>query len=149
MRSDGARPTSIKLYLADGRADGLRLVEKLRAHWPLTLGLLSERHTASMPASSPRAHRDPAFLSAKQARFEEHHVAPVQALVRRIREFSGDPAVPYVDPDSGGLEPMGRPQHSKYCAGLDYPAHAWGPNQRDPRQFQRRELDIAVPARVS
>jgi len=30
-------------------------------------------------------------------------VAPVQALVRRIREFSGDPAVPYVDPDSGGI----------------------------------------------
>lgn len=40
MRSDGARPTSIKLYLADGRADGLRLVEK--SNWT-GLGLVCSR----------------------------------------------------------------------------------------------------------
>jgi uracil-DNA glycosylase len=56
-----------------------------------------------MLASAPRAHRDAQFLAEKQARLNEPHVKPVQDLVHRVRKYSGDPAVPFVDPDSGGV----------------------------------------------
>jgi hypothetical protein len=52
--------------------------------------------------SEPRKHRDPEFLEAKQARWFEPHVAPVNALVQEIsRTVGGD--VPNVDPDCGGV----------------------------------------------
>ena len=52
--------------------------------------------------TEPRRHRDREFLAAKQARWFEPHVAPVNALVQEIaRTVGGD--VPYVDPDSGGV----------------------------------------------
>src|SRR5690349_13451621 len=62
-------------------------------------------------SSVPKQHRDKAFLAAKQARWEEEHVAPVQELVANIRlriatEQEAELAtvhVPRVDPDSGGV----------------------------------------------
>ncbi|EAP97875.1 hypothetical protein JNB_12963 [Janibacter sp. HTCC2649] len=60
-------------------------------------------------------HKDSAFLAAKQARWGEDHVAPVNQFVDQIRteiaeEWAtehGEDAppvfVPYVDPDSGGV----------------------------------------------
>jgi hypothetical protein len=63
----------------------------------------------------PRMHKDSAFLAAKQARWWEDHVAPINQFVDHIhaeiaREWAdqhGDEAppvfVPYVDPDSGGV----------------------------------------------
>ena len=51
---------------------------------------------------SPRAHRDPDFLAAKQARLWEPHVAPLNRLVQRIVE-AGKGDVPFIDPDSGGI----------------------------------------------
>jgi len=55
------------------------------------------------PSSAPRAHRDPAFLAAKQARLKEPHVAPLNALAERIMN-EVKVSVPWVDPDSGGVE---------------------------------------------
>ena len=56
-----------------------------------------------MTSTQARAHGDSDFLQRKQARLEEPHVKPIQDLVRRIRLASGDPAVPFVDPDGGGV----------------------------------------------
>lgn len=54
-------------------------------------------------SSAPRAHADEDFLRAKVKRLSEPHVAPINILVRRIRRASGDPMVPFVDPDSAGV----------------------------------------------
>lgn len=52
--------------------------------------------------TEPRRHRDLDFLAAKQGRWFEPHIAPVNALVQEIsRTVGGD--VPYVDPDCGGV----------------------------------------------
>ncbi|MEO5981871.1 MAG: uracil-DNA glycosylase [Pedococcus sp.] len=63
----------------------------------------------------PKMHKDSAFLAAKQARWWESHVAPVNQLVDQVRadiaaqwaDEHGDQAapvfVPYIDPDSGGV----------------------------------------------
>ena len=52
--------------------------------------------------TEPRRHRETEFLEAKQARWFDPHVAPVNALVQEIsRTVGGD--VPYVDPDCGGV----------------------------------------------
>lgn len=54
------------------------------------------------PATEPRMHRVPGFLEAKQARWFEPHIAPMNALVQEIaRDVGGD--VPFVDPDCGGV----------------------------------------------
>jgi uracil-DNA glycosylase len=53
-------------------------------------------------AEGPRRHADPAFLAAKQARWFEPHIAPVNQLVSEIATTTGR-EVPYVDPDSGGV----------------------------------------------
>lgn len=70
----------------------------------------------SVFSSEPKRHKDSAFLAAKQARLWEGHVAPINQLVDRIRleiaqewaqaHPSGAPPVfvPYVDPDSGGIQ---------------------------------------------
>lgn len=50
----------------------------------------------------PRRHRDPAFLAAKQARCDEPHVAPVNALAAEIAAATGS-LVPLADPDGGGV----------------------------------------------
>jgi len=69
----------------------------------------------SVFSGAPRLHKDSAFLAAKQARWWEPHVAPINQFVDQIhaeiaREWAdqhGDEAppvfVPYVDPDSGGV----------------------------------------------
>jgi uracil-DNA glycosylase len=54
-----------------------------------------------MDNQTPRRHADPAFLAAKLARVDEPHVAPLNAMVRRIREEHA--GVPYFDPKSGGV----------------------------------------------
>lgn len=54
-------------------------------------------------AGRPRMHKDPEFLARKKERLWEHHVAPINNLVERIRLERGD-FVPYVDPDSGGVD---------------------------------------------
>lgn len=66
-------------------------------------------------SDKPKMHRDSAFLAAKQSRWFEPHVAPINQFVDEIRnEIAAgwrsthqDPAppvfVPYVDPDSGGI----------------------------------------------
>lgn len=59
--------------------------------------------TSPTAASTARAHREPGFIAKKRARLEEPHVAPIQELVREIRSATGDPAVPYADPDGGGV----------------------------------------------
>ncbi len=52
--------------------------------------------------TEPRRHKDPGFLEAKQSRWFEPHIAPINALVQEIsRTVGGD--VPYVDPDCGGV----------------------------------------------
>ena len=56
----------------------------------------------SDPTDGPRRHADPAFLAAKQARLFEPHIAPVNQLVDEIATSTGR-EVPYVDPDSGGV----------------------------------------------
>lgn len=61
------------------------------------------RSGSSSLASGPKQHRNREFLAAKQGRLREEHVAPVQALVDEIRQERGTEAVPYVDPDSGGV----------------------------------------------
>jgi uracil-DNA glycosylase len=53
-------------------------------------------------AEGPRRHADPAFLAAKQARWFEPQIAPVNQLVNEIATSTGR-EVPYVDPDSGGV----------------------------------------------
>lgn len=66
-------------------------------------------------STAPKQHKDSAYLAAKQARWWEDHVAPVNQFVDQIHEEiagrwadePGDEAppvfVPYVDPDSGGF----------------------------------------------
>ena len=56
----------------------------------------------SASADGPRRHADPASLAAKQARWFEPHIAPINSLVAEIATITGR-AVPYVDPDSGGV----------------------------------------------
>lgn len=51
----------------------------------------------------PRMHRNPDFLAEKRLLLHSTHVAPVQALVRRIRAARGTDDVPFVDPVSGGV----------------------------------------------
>lgn len=53
-------------------------------------------------ATSPRGHREAAFLAAKRDRLGEPHVAPLQALAEEIRQATGG-EVPAFDPDSGGV----------------------------------------------
>jgi hypothetical protein len=54
-------------------------------------------------AVRPRAPADAAFLAAKRARIDEPHVAPLNALVRNLRELSTNVdtrrAVPWFDPE--------------------------------------------------
>lgn len=52
--------------------------------------------------TEPQRHRDPEFLAAKQARWFEPHIAPVNALVEEIARTVGV-EVPYVDPDCAGV----------------------------------------------
>ena len=66
--------------------------------------------TSAYGATAPKWQRDPDFLAVKQGRLREEHVAPLQALVDEIRdpgsgirEERDTDAVPYVDPDSGGV----------------------------------------------
>lgn len=49
-----------------------------------------------------KMHRVPEFLSRKQERLWEPHVAPITSFVERIRAERGK-YVPHVDPDSGGV----------------------------------------------
>lgn len=51
----------------------------------------------------PRSNRDPKLVSAKLGRLRENHVVPVTNLVARIRDTTGNDAVPYVDPTLGGV----------------------------------------------
>jgi hypothetical protein len=46
-------------------------------------------HTRWALAEGPRRHRGPAFLAAKQARADETHVAPVNALARETPRRPG------------------------------------------------------------
>ena len=78
-------------------------------------------------STTPKAHRDSEFLAAKQTRWWEEHVAPINQYVDQIQhevaaEWAQDPArqgrpvfVPYVDPDSGGV-------HAKVLFLLESPA---------------------------
>jgi len=52
-----------------------------------------------------QANADPAVVMAKHARIREPHVAPLSALADRIATAEGLPqgAVPYPDPDFGGI----------------------------------------------
>lgn len=50
----------------------------------------------------PRRHKDPEFLAAKQARWFEPHIEPINALAHEIAG-TGVGDVPLVDPDSGGV----------------------------------------------
>jgi len=50
----------------------------------------------------PRRHRDPIFLAAKQARWWEPHVAPINDLAREMAAATDRP-VPLADPDGGGV----------------------------------------------
>jgi len=52
--------------------------------------------------TEPKGHRLPEFLEAKQARWFEPHIAPINALVQEISRTAGGD-VPYVDPDCGGV----------------------------------------------
>ena len=66
-------------------------------------------------SAAPKAHRDSEFLAAKQGRWWEAHVAPINQYVDQIQrevteDWGDDPErqdrpvfVPYVDPDSGGV----------------------------------------------
>lgn len=70
----------------------------------------------SVFSTEPKRHKDSAFLVAKQARLWEGHVAPINQLVDQIRHAiarewqaahrgAAPPVfVPYVDPDSGGVQ---------------------------------------------
>ena len=71
---------------------------------PTASGASTGASTGDGPDSTdgPRRHADPAFLAAKQARWFEPHIAPVNHLVSEIASTTGL-AVPYVDPDSGGV----------------------------------------------
>jgi len=53
-----------------------------------------------------QAHADPAVVAAKRARVREPHVAPLSELADKIAEAEGLPAgaVPYPDPDFGGIQ---------------------------------------------
>jgi uracil-DNA glycosylase len=61
----------------------------------------SEASTAA-PVDGPRRNADPDSLAAKQARWFEPHIAPINRLVAEIATNTGR-EVPYVDPDSGGV----------------------------------------------
>jgi uracil-DNA glycosylase len=69
--------------------------------WPGASGRGATGDRSDAPAG-PRRHADPALLAAKQARWFEPHVAPVNQLVAEIAATTGR-EVPYVDPDSGGV----------------------------------------------
>lgn len=101
------------------------------AEWTAILTRLAE-HPAAMPADrppvplgpppaftpsvQPRMHKDPAFLAAKQARWGEPHIAPINALsLLMTRAGLGD--VPRIDPDSGGV-------HARVMLLLEAPARA-------------------------
>jgi hypothetical protein len=102
-------------------AEWTAVLARLRTH-PAARG--SDRPPAdrvdnlSLPetfSSAPKMHKDSAFLAAKQARWWEEHVAPVNQLVDQIRrditeeweaehgQAAAPVFVPYVDPDSGGI----------------------------------------------
>lgn len=78
-------------------------------------------------STEPRMHRDAGFLLAKQSRWFEPHIAPVNALVQEIaRTVRGD--VPYVDPDCGGVNarvlllleaPAGAAAHGSHMLSAD------------------------------
>lgn len=78
-------------------------------------------------SAEPRLHRDAEFLAAKQARWFEPHVGPVNGLVQEIaRTVGGD--VPYVDPDCGGINsrvlfvleaPAGAAAHGSHMLSAD------------------------------
>lgn len=53
-------------------------------------------------STQPRMHRDPDFLLAKQTRWFEPHIAPINGVVQEISRAVGRD-VPYVDPDCGGV----------------------------------------------
>lgn len=69
----------------------------------------------SVFSDAPKMHKDSAFLAAKQARWWEDHVSPINQFVDQIHDEiagewagqHGDEAPPvfvlYVDPDSGGV----------------------------------------------
>lgn len=62
-------------------------------------------HADQLPvefSDRPKMHRHPDFLSRKQTRLWEPHVAPINSFVERIRAEHGS-HVPYIDPDSGGV----------------------------------------------
>lgn len=101
------------------------------AEWTAILARLAE-HPAAVPAdrppvplgsppsfvpsTRPRMHKDPAFLAAKQARWDEPHIAPINALsLQMTREGLGD--VPRIYPDSGGV-------HARVMFLLEAPARA-------------------------
>jgi uracil-DNA glycosylase len=68
------------------------------------------------PSTRPRMHKVPEFLAAKQARWDEPHIAPINALsLQMTREGLGD--VPRIDPDSGGI-------HARVMFLLEAPARA-------------------------
>lgn len=78
-------------------------------------------------SAEPRMHRDVDFLLAKQARWFEPHIAPVNALVQEIARTVGCD-VPYVDPDCGGVNarvlllleaPAGAAAHGSHMLSAD------------------------------
>lgn len=56
-----------------------------------------------IPADSPRGMRDPAARAARAHRLEEPHIAPLTGLVREILAARPGAAVPWFDPESGGV----------------------------------------------
>ena len=56
-----------------------------------------------MKIEGPRGNRDLKVVAAKLERLREKHIAPVSALVERIRGARGSKSVPYVDPTVGGV----------------------------------------------
>lgn len=125
---DLLRGWAFYLVRADRHAGGgtlgeewLAVLERVRTHPSSTAAdrppSLSS-NSLVMPTSfstAPKMHKDSAFLAAKQARWREEHVAPVNAFVDQIHDEiaeawayeRGDDAppvfVPFVDPDSGGV----------------------------------------------
>lgn len=71
------------------------------AHRPNTSSI-ADHQLPTKFSDMPKMHRNLEFLSRKQARLWEPHVAPVNSFVERIRPERGQ-YVPYVDPDSGGV----------------------------------------------
>lgn len=67
-----------------------------------SVGSTAAHHLPTTFSDRPKMHRNPEFLSQKQERLWEPHVAPINSFVERIRAERGM-YVPYVDPDSGGV----------------------------------------------